>query len=439
MLSLRYVFRLLKAFIVRFRLVIILSLALGVALFFLITNYGLPILQRDHERIGIAGRYRPDNLPNFILDLLSDGLTKIDESGTVIPALASSWETPDKGRTWIFELIDGTWQDGEKIVSKDINYEFSDVSVERPDDKTIVFKLDNPFSPFPSVVARPVFRQGLLGVGQWQVSKVRLSGTYVSLLEILDKSGNKKTYKFYPTEERAKLAFKLGEVNTLEGLFNPTPFTSWKVLSVLENTDIHKAAVVFLNTSDKFLSEKNLRQALYYAIDKDEFGGPRALSPIAADSWAYNPQVKPYNYDPERAKELIDDLPDEEKENLSIKLVTPPLLLSQAEKIAGYWKEVGIKTIVQVSSGIPSEYQALLAIYDIPKDPDQYALWHSTQQATNISRLKNPRIDALIESGRSELALEERKKIYLDFQRFILEEAPAIFLYYPITYTISRQ
>jgi len=420
-------------------LVIILSLALGIALFFLINNYGLPILQRDHERIGIAGRYRPDNLPNFILDLLSDGLTKIDESGTVIPALASSWETPDKGRTWIFELIDGTWQDGEKIVSKDINYEFSDVSVERPDDKTLVFKLDNPFSPFPSVVARPVFRQGLLGVGQWQVSKVRLSGIYVSLLEILDKSGNKKTYKFYPTEERAKLAFKLGEVDTLEGLFNPTPFTSWKVLSVLENTDIHKAAVVFLNTSDKFLSEKNLRQALYYAIDKDEFGGPRALSPIAADSWAYNPQVKPYNYDPERAKELIDDLPDEEKENLSIKLVTPPLLLSQAEKIAGYWKEVGIKTIVQVSSGIPSEYQALLAIYDIPKDPDQYALWHSTQQATNISKLKNPRIDALIESGRSELALEERKKIYLDFQRFILEEAPAIFLYYPITYTISRQ
>ena len=438
MLSLRYVFRLFLAFAVRFRVVIIASLALGIAAFFLITNFGLPILQRGYERIGVAGRYRPENLPDFILNMLSDGLTRIDESGTVVPALATSWETPDKGRTWTFTLGDGVWQDGEAISSSHISYEFSDVSIERPNEDTIVFKLDNPFSPFPAVVARPVFRQGLLGVGEWRVSKVRLSGSYVSSLEILDRERNKKIYKFYPTEERAKLAFKLGEVDTLDGLFSPTPFNSWKVASVIENTELHRAAVIFLNTSDKFLSEKNLRQALYYAIDKDEFGGPRSLSPIAPDSWAFNPQVKPYNFDPERAKELIDELADETKAELSIKLVTPPLLLSQAEKIAAYWKEVGVDTLVQVSSGIPSEYQALLAIYDIPKDPDQYALWHSTQEGTNISKLKNPRIDALLESGRSELSLEERKNIYLDFQRFLLEEAPAIFLYYPVSYTISR-
>src|SRR3989344_2258294 len=111
MLSLRYVFRLFLAFAVRFRVVIIASLALGIAAFFLITNFGLPILQRGYERIGIAGRYRPENLPDFILNMLSDGLTRIDESGTVVPALATSWETPDKGRTWTFTLGDGVWQD----------------------------------------------------------------------------------------------------------------------------------------------------------------------------------------------------------------------------------------------------------------------------------------------------------------------------------------
>src|SRR3972149_9192 len=294
MLWLRYVARLIKAFIGRFKVVIILSLVLGIALFFLITNFGLPILERGHDRIGIAGRYRPESLPDFILNMLSEGLTKIDESGTVVPALAVSWQTSDKGRTWIFEIDpERVWQDGQKIVSGDINYEFSDVKVEKPDDKTIVFKLDNPFSPFPSVVARPVFRQGLLGVGEWRVSKVRLSGTYVSSLEIIDTKKNKKTYKFYPTEEKAKLAFKLGTVDSLEGLYSPNPLGSWNSIDLIESTDIHKEAVIFLNTSDKFLSEKNLRQALYYAIDKDEFEGPRALSPIAADSWAFNPQVKP--------------------------------------------------------------------------------------------------------------------------------------------------
>jgi peptide/nickel transport system substrate-binding protein len=438
MLTLRYVLRFITAFVLRFRFIIIVSLVLGIGFFFLITKFGLPILERGHERIGITGRYRPDNLPGFILEMLSDGLTRVDDAGTVVPALATSWETPDKGRTWSFKLGEGIWQDGESIVSSDINYEFSDVSIVRPDAKTIVFKLDTPFVPFPAVVAKPAFRQGLLGSGDWKVSNIRLSGTYVSSLEIKDKKGNVKLFKFYPTEERAKLAFKLGQIDSLEGLFNPSPFTSWKVVKIIENTDIHKAAVIFLNTSDKLLSEKNLRQALYYAIDKDEFGGPRALSPIAPDSWAFNPQVKQYNHDQARAKELIDELAEEIKEDLNVKLVTPPLLLSQAEQIAGYWNEVGVETLVQVSSGIPSEYQALLAIYDIPKDPDQYALWHSTQEATNISKLKNPRIDTLLESGRSELSLEERKNIYLDFQRFLLEEAPAIFLYYPVTYTIER-
>src|SRR3989304_1065961 len=121
MLSLRYLLRLFGAFIVRFRLIILGSLLLGVGLFFLITSVGLPILSRGNERIGIAGRYRPDSLPEFIVNMLSDGLTRIDESGTVVPALASSWETPDKGRTWSFTLSEGKWQDGEKISSKDIS------------------------------------------------------------------------------------------------------------------------------------------------------------------------------------------------------------------------------------------------------------------------------------------------------------------------------
>ena len=53
---------------------------------------------------------------------------------------------------------------------------------------------------------------------------------------------------------------------------------------------------------------------------------------------------------------------------------------------------------------------------DIPKDPDQYSLWHSTQTSTNISHLKNARIDKLLEDGRTELDQEIRKKIYLDFR-----------------------
>ena len=130
---------------------------------------------------------------------------------------------------------------------------------------------------------------------------------------------------------------------------------------------------------------------------------------------------------------------DELKENLTVNIITTPALLSVAESIARDWAEVGVKGNVQVSSGVPAEYQALLAIFDIPEDPDQYSIWHSTQTSTNITHYQSPRIDKLLEDGRVELNIEERKKIYLDFQRFLVEDSPAAFLYHPTTYTVKRK
>ena len=55
-----------------------------------------------------------------------------------------------------------------------------------------------------------------------------------------------------------------------------------------------------------------------------------------------------------------------------------------------------------------------------------------------ITKLNNPRIDKLLEEGRQTNDQIERKKIYQDFQTYLLEEVPAIFLYYPTTYTVTR-
>jgi peptide/nickel transport system substrate-binding protein len=125
--------------------------------------------------------------------------------------------------------------------------------------------------------------------------------------------------------------------------------------------------------------------------------------------------------------------------DLTIVLATPPLLLNKAEIIAKDWQAVGVSANLQVVSTIPNDYQAFLAIFDIPDDPDQYPVWHSTQTSTNITHYQNPRIDKLLEDGRSEINLESRKAIYLDFQRFLVEDSPATFLYYPTTYIVSRK
>lgn len=447
--ALRLTVKVFITFIARFRSVIFIGTVIGVFLF-IVGSLVIPRLSGPKtERIGVTGRYYTDTLPSWILHLIGDGLTEIDpENGVALPSLAESWESQDEGRKWIFKLKEGKkWQDGTPVTSQSVNYSFSDVQIETPDESTIVFNLKEPFSPFPSIVSSPTFKRGLLGTGEWRVADINLRQNIVEQMILVDTKGNRRVYKFYPTEDGTKLAFKLGKIDHIQELIDPYPFRSWNNLSLSSDVRFDKYVAVFFNMEDPVVGStegrsgdsKKIRQALAYAIDKDSLKGPRALGPINPNSWAYNPQAKSYEYDPERARELLGELSQEQRDNLEIDLTTFISLLPTAEKIAEYWEEVGVKTNVQVAGAVPANFQALLAIHDIPPDPDQYSIWHSTQMSTNITRYKNPRIDKLLEDGRIELDQESRREIYLDFQRFLIEDAPAIFLYYPVTYTIVRK
>lgn len=440
MRNLRYLIRLIGAFLSRFKAIIGIGIVFGVILFFVFSFIFPKVSGWKTTRIGMYGRFSVNSLPDTILSKIGQGLTRQDEAGNVLPSLATSWSTPDKGKTWIFKLGDIHWQDGSKLESNDVKYEFSDATIGYPDNKTVVFSLQNPYSAFPSVVTRPVFKGGLLGTGNWKVKKLKIVAEYVNQIYIEDSFNKQRIlYKFYPTEESLKLGFELGEVDLITDLLDPSPLDKWTKAKIDNTTNKGEYVAIFFNTSDKLLADKTLRQALSYATQKDNLGGERAISPIPETSWAFNPQVKPYNYDLKKAKSMIDGLDAQVKKDLAITLTTSPLLLSKAELIQKDWEAVGVKTTIQVISSIPTNYQAMLAIFDAPDDPDQYSIWHSTQTQTNITHYSNPRIDKLLEDGRITLEVLERKQIYLDFQRFLLEDAPTLFLYYPTTYSIGRK
>lgn len=429
-MSLRYIIRLIQAFFKRFKALIVVGAILGV-IFFLLISFLLPSLDATHQKIGIVGRFTSDNLPEEISTKISAGLTNVDINGNTIPALAKSWESPDGGKTWFFNInTDLKWQDDKKLNVDDIKYKFSDATFEKVDEKTIKFNLDSQFSAFPVIVSKPLFKKGLIGTGEWEVKKVTLVGGYIQKLLLVDSQNNKITYKFYPTESRLTLAFKLGEIDIINKTQNSDEFNNWKIVNITEETNYNNFVGLFFNTENEKLAEKTVRQALAYGIDKQSMNGVRALSPISPYSWSYNPQVKPYTRDLEKTKDAKD---------IKIVISTLPNLLQTAEIIKKNWEEVVINSEIQVVTSIPENYEVLLATVDIPKDPDQYSLWHSTQVSTNISKIKNPRIDKLLEDGRTELDQEIRKKYYLDFQRFLVEEVPAVFLYHPTLYTITRK
>ncbi|MFC1627397.1 ABC transporter substrate-binding protein, partial [Patescibacteria group bacterium] len=377
-----------------------------------------------------------------ISQTISRGLIAFDETGQVKPDLAKTWEILEEETLYkIYLKPDVFWNDGTRLIASDLNYDIPDVEVRYPTENIIEFKLEESYSPFLSILARPVFNNNQLGAGDFTIKKIKYRGPFLKSLELV---GSNKTliYQFYPSNQSAWLGFRLGEVNTLKNLITNPLSEAWqKKLDINESTNYQQYIAIIFNLSHPQLAAKPLRQALAYAIkDKSPSPETRALSPISPKSWAYNSKVKPYNFSPSQAKDLFEKAGEEASISgqLEINLGTSPSLLNLAESIAQSWEEtLNIKTNVKTINSIDQNFEAILVVQEIPLDPDQHALWHSTQD-TNISKYSDLKVDKLLEDGRKILDQDQRAETYQDFQRFLVEDSPAIFLQHPITYTINR-
>ncbi|KKU01837.1 MAG: Extracellular solute-binding protein family 5 [Candidatus Amesbacteria bacterium GW2011_GWB1_47_26] len=434
--QLRFGLRLLVAYFRKYYLATSLGVVLG-AVVLVLSPRLLPYLPRyrSTQIIAIVGRYTPSEIPYSLQQKISLGLTTISPSGQPVAGLATSWKADATGQSYTFTLAEGLrWQNGSAVKSRDINYRFKDTDFVYPSDTQIVVNLKEPYSPLPVVLSRPAFKTGLLGAGSYKVSRLKKTGQTIDSLTLVPPDSPSRLprlrYYFYPSEQQARLAFKLGTVNYLEDIQDPADLAEWPSIRISTTVQKDRYVGIFFNTQQ---FEKSLRQALAYAIDKSRWSN-RAYSPLAPTSWAYNPDVKPYDLDLARAKQLLAKVG---KKPDKIILTTLSVYLPTAEAVRADWQALGVPTEIQVVPELPSDFTALIIGQKIPTDPDQYSLWHSTQE-TNISRFNHPRADKLLEDGRKTLDPQARKDIYFEFQKFISEELPVIFLYHPTTYFISR-
>lgn len=412
---------------------IILTILTGIIIF---ARY-LPT-PKETVKIGRIGKYTLATIPQDIESQIGEGLVTVGENGEIAGSLASSWKIEDDGKRYTFTLNpDKVWHDGTTLKSEDITYNFTDVEVTRSDG-TIIYSLKEPFAPFMQAMTKPVLKNDTLGTKETRITDYHLvSGNTLQTLT-LETSNARIIYKFYPTENSALTAYKLGEVNMLDTLSTIPQDLATDQSSTIIAQDGDKIAALFINNSDTLLSSKTTRQGLAYAIPDKSFGKVRALSPISRSSWAYNDLVKDYEYDESRAKTLFtQDVKNPSEVKLELKTMLP--YLDVAESIASSWRQVlGIMVDVKVVSSVSSDYQIILADFTPPKDPDQYTLWHSTQ-ATNFTKYSNLKVDKLLEDGRRTLDQKLREEIYSDFQRFLLEDSPSIFLFETEKFALSRK
>ena len=408
-----------------------------ILIFFLFSRY-IPT-QKHTLRIGRVGKYTLETFPADLQNLLSHGLVSLDDEGIITPALAKTWEVKDDGKTYIFTLDNSiSWHDGSPLIPEDITYNFQEVETELGEN-TITYRLKEPFAPFFSVLSRPILKKNKFGTKEFRLTKTQISSGVLQAIT-LENQRERRIYKFYPTETSSLTAYKLGEIDTVERLSFVSDTTRSDKTSLVEgnNQQDSQQSVLFFNNNDVLLSSKPARQALAYAISDKTFGKERVISPINKSSWAYNNLVKTYDYDQGRAKALFSqDIKDVGSQKLELKTILP--YLSVAESIAESWRDtLGVAVEVKVVSSLTSDYQIILADFTPPPDPDQYSIWHSTQP-TNFTHFSNLKIDKLLEDGRRTSDKQLRKEIYQDFQRFLLEDSPAVFLFKSASFTLSRK
>lgn len=212
------------------------------------------------------------------------------------------------------------------------------------------------------------------------------------------------------------------------------------------------------NLKHKPFDDVRVRRALNYAIDKQEIidgvllglGEPVASPYKPGTRWS-NPALKPYPYDPAKAKALLkaagfadtdgDGILDRDGKPFSFEIITNQN--KEREKsavlIQRRLREIGVDVQIRaiewasfISRFIKTgDFDAVVLGWGLGLDPDQYNIWHSSQQGPgqfNFIGYSNPTVDKLLEQGRLELNPEKRMKIYHQFARILLEDSPIIYL-----------
>ncbi len=387
--------------------------------------------------LGFIGTYQEHDLPEEVTKLVSQSLVVADKNGRIQGNLVNGWETNNDATVFKFKLKDNLkWVDGSSMRASDLIFSIPNVEVSTPDEKTIEFKLKESYSPLPSLLTKPLIKKGsMLGTGPYRIIKITKSRIFIAKIELKpnDPKLPKIYIRFYPNEKVAITGFNLGEVQALLGFSNYRVFSGNIKVGLLQKEDYTKMVSILFQTKDALLSSRSLRQALAYITPKIN-GEVTADNPYPSTLWAFDRNAKKYLDNPEEAKSAMQrakaSVSDDQLTGELI-LTSTPNLEEVGHKVVGAWKSLGFDAKLRIESGIAQNFQSFLITQSIPIDPDQYFLWHTTQEKTNLTKYDSKRADKDLEDGRKTITEEDRKIKYFDFQKTLLEDAPAVFLYFP--------
>jgi peptide/nickel transport system substrate-binding protein len=441
-----------------------------------------------------------------LMDLLFNRLVRLNSKGEIESDLAESWDISPDGLVYTFHLRKGVrFHDGKECTADDIKFTYDKImapevnSPFRPyfasvqeikaiDKYTFQIILKKPSVPFIYRLVREIVPKHLLektdlkicyfnfrpmGTGPFKFKEwtkdnqiiLEYNPDYYEGRPYLDKV----IVKVYPDSESLWTGLMRGEVDY-------ATFIERKDYEVIKDDPAFKVFALawdnyyalLYNLDDSLLSDKRIREAIAYGIDrkalieKIAYGyGKECTGPFYPGSSVFNPSVMPYEYNPEKAIALLQEAGWKDKDNDGIlekdseELELKVLVDSKNEvdrriimAIRQQLQEMGIKIKVQLydaeemltqeflEQNRPQAHLRLsMAMADGAEDIAAEG-WYS-QESKKVAKLwvyQNEEVDRLFELGEVTQDKKKRQEIYQKIHQLIYDNQPACFLYFPFVF-----
>lgn len=427
-----------------------------------------------------------------VINLLYDGLVLLDSTFEPTPNLARRWEHPTP-TTWVFYLREtARFHDGTPVTAADVVSTFQtllDPSLNAPqrrlytpiadvaalDRHTVQFTLHEPYAPFLAYLDMGIVPHHLtdedhdLGnqpVGSGPYRLARWSKGHRIVLD-----ANADYWDGAPTVSRVDVivvpdntaraqAFEAGDLDIIQSPLAPQDVQRLIGRGRFQHEVMPGIAVTYLNfnTATPLLADVRMRRALAMLVDQatiieqiyERMDEP-ASSLFPTSSWAHSPAIGQPQYDPTGAAALLssmgwndadgDGVREKNGRDLVIRLGTHSEDLNRVQTVEfmqNTLRNAGIRTTLEVSDWASfsarrdaGDFEIILLGWTQIIDPDRvtFEQLHSSG-GLNWGRYTNPRVDRLLEEGRSAERKSDRTAIYRSVAHIIAEDVP----YYILSY-----
>ena len=451
-----------------------------------------------------------DGMSYNAIHAITDGLTAVNDKGKTVPALAKSWDVSADGKTYTFHLKDAKWSNGDEVTANDFVYSWKKIiknagtyaymlgddgasvknasqlidlgpkatdeqmntlGVKATDDKTLVVELNNKVPYFTDLMAFPCyFPQNekfveKCGKNYGTKPEYTLSNGAYTMTKWI--KGNKAAFtkndKYYDAKavktknlemflvqdpKTAAQNFDNGKVDY--ATINSTLVDKYKGKDTFTTFNEGYLFYLQLNFKNNTIANKNVREALAYAINRKDLcenvlkDGSMAATGFVPSQLSKSPAGKDFrddadkyvSYDQKKAQEYLDAA----KKELGTDTITIDLLYgtdespmdTMAEYLQGSFSKLkGLK--VNMVATVKKDriynreangnFQVVCTRWGPDyADPTTYLNLATTDNSNNYGKYTSAKYDALMEQIQKESDLTKRWDLMIQAEKVIMED-----------------